>query len=134
MRASAGAASRSLADFLQEQPLVLAGLGLALGAAVGAVLPSTRTEDELMGETSDALKEGVATTAEEQLEKGKAVAGKAWDEAKQEAEKQAGDGKTTPISEHDTGEFVTAAPLAPSDEGGNEQPGFAQRNLVHGRD
>jgi hypothetical protein len=134
MRASAGAASRNIADFFQEQPLVLAGLGLALGAAIGAALPSTRTEDELMGETSDTLKERVTATAEEQLDKGKAVAGKAWDKAKQEAEKQTGEGAKTAPEHHDTGAFVTAAPLAPSDEGGTEQPGFAQRNLVHGRD
>jgi ElaB/YqjD/DUF883 family membrane-anchored ribosome-binding protein len=137
MRASAGAASRSIADFFQEQPLVLAGIGLALGAAIGAALPSTRTEDELMGETSDALKEGAASTAEEQLDKGKAVASKAWEGAKEEAEKQTGDGEAAPAAaeHHEADEFVTAAPLAPSDGGGApEHPEFGPRNLVHGRD
>lgn len=40
---------------LQEQPLVVAALGIALGAALGAALPSTRKEDELMGASSDRL-------------------------------------------------------------------------------
>ena len=40
---------------LQEQPLVLAALGIALGAALGAALPSTRKEDQLMGASSDRL-------------------------------------------------------------------------------
>ncbi|HEN8798394.1 TPA: DUF3618 domain-containing protein [Pseudomonas putida] len=40
---------------LEEQPLVLAALGIALGAALGAALPGTRKEDQLMGSTSDRL-------------------------------------------------------------------------------
>ncbi|WP_313431469.1 DUF3618 domain-containing protein [Pseudomonas sp.] len=40
---------------LQEQPLVLAALGIALGAALGAALPSTHKEDQLMGASSDRL-------------------------------------------------------------------------------
>ncbi|CAG8870488.1 hypothetical protein PS627_04242 [Pseudomonas fluorescens] len=40
---------------LKEQPLVLAALGIALGAAIGAALPSTRKEDELLGDASDKL-------------------------------------------------------------------------------
>lgn len=38
---------------LREQPLVIAAIGIALGAAIGAALPSTRKEDELMGAASD---------------------------------------------------------------------------------
>jgi hypothetical protein len=37
-----------------EQPLILGVLGFALGAALGAGLPATRREDELMGEMRDA--------------------------------------------------------------------------------
>src|SRR5436309_6652506 len=55
MRQSAADASRSILDFCKEQPLISAGLGLALGAAIGAALPSTRKEIELMGEASDRL-------------------------------------------------------------------------------
>lgn len=42
---------------LQEQPMVLAALGIALGAALGAALPSTHKEDQLMGARSDRLTE-----------------------------------------------------------------------------
>ncbi len=38
---------------LKEQPLVLAAIGIALGAVLGAALPSTRKEDELFGKASD---------------------------------------------------------------------------------
>jgi|RhiMetdeSRZDD1v2_1073273.scaffolds.fasta_scaffold83944_4 uncharacterized protein DUF3618 len=87
LRHNSVAASRSMANFLQEQPLVLAGAGLAIGAALGAMFPATRVENELMGEASDAIKRRAKEVAEEQIEKGKELAGRALDEAKQEADK-----------------------------------------------
>jgi hypothetical protein len=42
-------------EIVEEQPLVLGVLGLAIGAALGAFAPSTRREDELMGEKRDEL-------------------------------------------------------------------------------
>lgn len=87
LRHNSVAASRGVANFLQEQPLVLAGAGLAIGAALGTLFPVTRTENELLGETSDAIKRTAKEAAEEQLEKGKQFAGRVWEEAKQEAGK-----------------------------------------------
>jgi Protein of unknown function (DUF3618) len=87
LRHNSVAASRGVANFLQEQPLVLAGAGLAIGAALGTLFPTTRTENELLGETSDAIKRTAAEAAEEQLEKGKQFAGRVWEEAKQGAGK-----------------------------------------------
>jgi len=52
-------------QMLQEQPLVLAALGIALGAALGAALPSTRKEDELMGASSDRLTDALKTKGSE---------------------------------------------------------------------
>lgn len=49
----AGVMSRRFYEFCKEQPLIVAGLGLALGAALGAMLPATRMEDELVGDASD---------------------------------------------------------------------------------
>ncbi|MGZ8218184.1 DUF3618 domain-containing protein [Methylomagnum sp.] len=40
---------------IEEQPLVLGALGIAIGAALGASLPRTRPEDEFMGEARDEL-------------------------------------------------------------------------------
>jgi hypothetical protein len=50
---------RGFASLCREQPLILAGIGLALGAAIGAAFPATETENRLMGGTSDALKDRV---------------------------------------------------------------------------
>jgi ElaB/YqjD/DUF883 family membrane-anchored ribosome-binding protein len=38
---------------LEEQPIILGALGLAVGAAIGAMLPSTEQEDRLLGPTRD---------------------------------------------------------------------------------
>ncbi len=45
---------------VKEQPLALGVLGIAAGAALGALLPSSRREDELMGSKSDEVKEKAA--------------------------------------------------------------------------
>lgn len=60
----AGMLTRRVFDFCKEQPLVLAGLGLALGAALGAAFPATRTEDELVGDASDEVKRRAAGLAD----------------------------------------------------------------------
>jgi hypothetical protein len=78
----------NIKNFLNDQPLVLAGIGLAIGAIIGTALPSTAAENELMGEESEALKQKTAEFAEEQLDKGKAVVERALEGAKREAEQQ----------------------------------------------
>jgi hypothetical protein len=72
--------SQDMLDFCRDQPLVLAGLGIALGAAVGATLPSTETEDQLTGDVSDEIKEQTRALAREQYEKSKSTAEAVIDE------------------------------------------------------
>jgi hypothetical protein len=83
---NAAAASRGLADFFIDQPLVLAGLGVALGAAMGATLPATEAEDRLMGEASDKAKQAVQEVASDTRDKAgeaaRQVASDAYDQAK----------------------------------------------------
>jgi hypothetical protein len=69
MSRNAAASRRTLADLLHDQPLIIAGLGLALGAALGTLLPSTERERQLMGQPSDTLKrraQGLATKIDQQ--------------------------------------------------------------------
>jgi ElaB/YqjD/DUF883 family membrane-anchored ribosome-binding protein len=53
----------SFTSMVEEQPLLLAALGVAVGAAVGAALPRTRQEDALLGETRDDLLQRAGSTA-----------------------------------------------------------------------
>jgi ElaB/YqjD/DUF883 family membrane-anchored ribosome-binding protein len=72
---------------IDEQPLVVGALGVALGAALGAMLPTTRRENELMGDTRDSLLDRVKETALEQAETVKQSAQRVAQMAMQEAER-----------------------------------------------
>jgi ElaB/YqjD/DUF883 family membrane-anchored ribosome-binding protein len=69
-------------SLVNEQPLLIAAVGLAIGAAIAAVLPSTATEDEMMGKTSDAVKRAVGEVALAQYETAKTAVGQVAEEAK----------------------------------------------------
>ena len=55
--------------FLQEQPLAVGALALGLGALIGALLPSTRREDALLGEQRDAVLAAAKSTLQDELNK-----------------------------------------------------------------
>jgi hypothetical protein len=88
-------AGESFIGTCREQPLVLAGLGLALGAALGAALPRTEAEDRVMGETSDQVKDKIQQTASEQVEAAKTGAERQMDRAKDFATEKAGEMQDT---------------------------------------
>lgn len=73
---------------MEENPLMVGAATLALGVIAGLSIPSTRKEDELMGETRDRLFEEVKETGQEVLEKGKHVAEAVADKVKTEAQGQ----------------------------------------------
>ncbi|HLH49343.1 MAG TPA: hypothetical protein VKV96_08385 [Roseiarcus sp.] len=75
-------ARAQLSDVLQSQPLTLGLIGLAVGAAVAAALPSTRIEDETLGETSDALRDQAKQQIDRAANAASAAATKATEEAR----------------------------------------------------
>jgi ElaB/YqjD/DUF883 family membrane-anchored ribosome-binding protein len=79
-------AGRTLADFVEEQPLIAGLVTVALGAIIGLSLPGTRREDELMGSTRDQL----AGQAKEVAGRAKEVAQRTFDEAKETAKQEFG--------------------------------------------
>ena len=66
-----------LSYLLEEQPLILGAIGLAVGAAIGAALPMTETEDNLMGGTAHRLRDTAADAARHEIDGLRAVAGEA---------------------------------------------------------
>ena len=58
----------SVNHVIEEQPLVLGAIGLAVGAVLGASLPRTRQEDQWMGETRDRLLDSAKQNAREQMD------------------------------------------------------------------
>ena len=81
-------ASSGFSQIADEQPLLLGAAGLVLGAALGAVLPNTRYENELLGDTRDDLTRGVKDFGREQYEKAQRVVERTVDVVRQEADRQ----------------------------------------------
>ena len=74
-----------LSNLLDNQPLILGAIGLAVGAAIGAALPITDTEDQLMGETSHQLRQAATDVARHEVEGLRVVAGEAAENIKKAA-------------------------------------------------
>jgi Protein of unknown function (DUF3618) len=91
-RRSAAAGMRRAGDgitnFVQEQPMLSAAIGLALGAAIAALLPKTESENAVMGTTSDAVKQAAGDVASEQFQAAKEAGARVAREAMNVAEQQ----------------------------------------------
>jgi hypothetical protein len=61
--------THSLSNLLQDQPLFVGAMGLALGALIGYVLPASEVEDSLFGEARDAATQRAAAAASTQFAK-----------------------------------------------------------------
>lgn len=77
-------ARAGLTHLLEQQPLAVGALGIALGALLGGALPATRKEDELMGESSDDVVEKATQTVKETYEKAADISKKVAQDTKQE--------------------------------------------------
>ena len=75
---------------LEDQPLLLAAVGLAAGAALGAMLPGTSQENRLMGETRDRVAELASETARQKLDELGDAAGEAAERLKNAVKERAG--------------------------------------------
>lgn len=64
-------ASEGLQRSFEQQPLALGAMGIALGALLGASFPSTRREQELMGDKARQVKEEAKHTAEDAYQRAK---------------------------------------------------------------
>jgi hypothetical protein len=53
----------ALLNFCREQPMLVAGLGVAFGAAMAAMLPASRMERQTMGEASRRVQDRIKETA-----------------------------------------------------------------------
>lgn len=77
-------ARSSFQHTLEDRPLALGAAGLALGLLAGFALPSTRREDELMGEARDQALRDAKEAGREAVHKAKEVAKTAAETARDE--------------------------------------------------
>jgi ElaB/YqjD/DUF883 family membrane-anchored ribosome-binding protein len=87
-RQGARVASDRLKTTLQDNPLALGVAVLAAGAIVGLTLPTTRVENEYMGEARDRLMGQAKSVAHEAAEKVQRVTGEAGRTLKDAAQKE----------------------------------------------
>jgi hypothetical protein len=74
--------SRAMTDLFERQPLIAGALAFAAGAAIGAAIPHTPQEDELMGEEADRIRGQALRASREVLEEGKEKLAETYDEAR----------------------------------------------------
>ncbi|WP_165375197.1 DUF3618 domain-containing protein [Roseovarius nitratireducens] len=65
--------SRQASNFFEDQPLVVGALAVAVGAAIGGMLPNSKVEDDAVGESSDRLYARAQEMLQEERDKAKAV-------------------------------------------------------------
>lgn len=81
MQDQAGRLNDMIMRTFRDQPLVAGALAFAAGAAIGAALPHTDREDQLMGDTADSIKDDLGERASDLMDQGKQVASDVYDKA-----------------------------------------------------
>ena len=82
-------AQSSMSFVLEDQPLLLAAVGLAAGAALGAIIPAT-PQNRLMGETRDKVAELASEAARQKIDELGGAAGEAAERLKNAVKERAG--------------------------------------------
>jgi gas vesicle protein len=88
-RAEVKQGARRAVGVAQQNPIGLAIGSVAVGFLAGMLLPSTRVEDEKLGEASDQVTEKLKDTAQEAGERGKQVAQEAAESARESGQRHA---------------------------------------------
>jgi flavin-binding protein dodecin len=78
-------ASAAAADTIRQNPLLVGGVGLAIGALLASALPSSRVEEKLVGGAVDRMKDSAREAAERAYETAKEAAFAAVDSAVERA-------------------------------------------------
>lgn len=81
-------ARRTFLDVLEREPLVIGALGLAVGAAIGALLPATEIERQNLGATGAALREKADELVDAGMDAAREAAGELYGAAREEADRQ----------------------------------------------
>ena len=66
---------RGFLDVLEREPLVIGAIGVAVGAAIGALLPATAAERQHLGAAGEAMKDQAAALVDRGVTMAKETAG-----------------------------------------------------------
>ena len=79
-------AGKTIFQTIEQNPLLVAGVGLLVGGFIASALPRSDFEDELVGDTSSAAKRQVQAAASKAFDTAKTAAGEIYDETSRQAE------------------------------------------------
>ena len=77
---------RMFSDTLEKEPLIMGALGIAVGAAVGAMLPTSRVEEEVLAPYGAAAREGAMEAMNSGLERTRDVVSEAVSQPSDESD------------------------------------------------
>jgi hypothetical protein len=81
-----GRAGKTLLETIEQNPLVVAGVGLLVGGLIASALPRSSMEDGLIGGASSSVKKRAQAAASQGIDAAKDVAGDVYDRAARQAE------------------------------------------------
>jgi hypothetical protein len=79
-------AGKTVFQTIEQNPLLVAGVGLLVGGLIASAFPRSQIEDDLVGESSAAVKRRAQAAASEGLETARNAAGEIYDETSRRAE------------------------------------------------
>jgi hypothetical protein len=79
-------AGKTIIQTIEQNPLLVAGVGLVVGALIASALPRSDMEDEVVGSTSNAVKGYARSAATQGLDVARNAVGDIYDEATRQAE------------------------------------------------
>lgn len=88
IKGSAGQVVNKSQTLMQENPLMAGAVALALGAAVGMMLPVTEQENQLMGQARDKFMDRAGGVMHETVDKAQRVVSQAADAAKESVKRE----------------------------------------------
>ena len=79
-------AGKTIFQTIEQNPLLVAGVGLLVGGLIASALPRSDFEDELVGDTSSAAKRQVQASASKGFDAAKTAVGEIFDKTSRQAE------------------------------------------------
>jgi hypothetical protein len=82
------AAGKTIFETIEQNPLLVAGVGLLVGGLIASVLPRSDIEEDLVGGASTAVKRRAQTAASQGFDTAKNAVGEVVDEATRQAQEE----------------------------------------------
>lgn len=79
-------AGKTIFQTIEQNPLLVGGVGLLVGGLIASALPRSNFEDELVGDTSSAAKRQIQAAASKGFDTAKTAVGEIYDETTRQAE------------------------------------------------